>query len=164
MMLTIRVYRNGDCISEMIALNDAVLRSRLGKPADIVISDGNSDLLDYFCDGLIVASPTGSTAYSMSAGGPILEPASSNIVVTPICPHTLGSRAVVFGTEHTISVRVTNANLIDAHLVYDGFDWGALHDGDIVTVDRYEKPLQLVQLHQKSFYIVLNEKIIRRRS
>lgn len=164
MMLKIQILRDGQCISEKVALNDAVIRSRNGKPADIVISDKNSDLLDYFCDGFIVATPTGSTAYSMSAGGPILEPGSRNIVVTPICPHTLGSRPVVFGTDRKISVRVTNADRIDAHLEYDGFDWGVLHNGDVVTVGPYERSLRLVHLHHKSFYKVLNDKISRRRS
>lgn len=164
MMLKIQILRDGQCVSEKIALNDAVIRSRNGKPADIVIADENSDLLDYFCDGFIVATPTGSTAYSMSAGGPILEPGSRNIVVTPICPHTLGSRSVVFGADREISVRVTNADRIDAHLEYDGFDWGALHNGDVVTVGPYERSLRLVHLHRKSFYNVLNDKISRRRS
>ena len=165
MMLKIRVLREGKTISEEVALNDAVLRSHIGKPADIVISDLNSDLLDYFCDGFIVATPTGSTAYSMSAGGPILEPCSQSIVVTPICPHTLGSRSVVFGTNHEeIFMRVTNADQINAHLEFDGTDWGVLHDGDIVCVGRHGAALRLVSLHQKSFYKVLNEKISRRKS
>ncbi|MBQ7936511.1 MAG: NAD(+)/NADH kinase [Clostridia bacterium] len=165
MMLKIQVLREENCIAEMIALNDAVLRSRIGKPADIVISDANSDLLDYFCDGFIVATPTGSTAYSMSAGGPILEPSSKSIVVTPICPHTLGSRSVVFDADQKkLYMRVTNADRIQAHLEYDGTDWGVLHDGDIVCVGRHDTPLHLVNIHQKSFYNVLNEKISRRKT
>ncbi len=164
MMLNIQVLRNQEVVAEMIALNDAVLRSRIGKPADIVISDSNSDLLDYFCDGFIVATPTGSTAYSMSAGGPILEPCSQNIVATPICPHTLGSRSVVFGTDHKIYMRVNNADQIDAHLEFDGTDWGVLHDGDIVCISRNETPLRLISIHKKSFFKVLNDKISRRKS
>ena len=164
MMLDIRVLRNGKSIDQMIALNDAVIRSRIGKPADIVIADSENDLLDYFCDGFIIATPTGSTAYSMSAGGPILDPCSKNIVVTPICPHTLGSRSVVFDADHKeIIMRVTNADRIQAHLEFDGTDWGVLHNGDLVCVRRHCAPLRLIVLHKESFYKVLNEKISRRR-
>ncbi len=164
MMLEIQVLRQGREIAKMVALNDAVLRSRIGKPADIVIADNENDLLDYFCDGFIVATPTGSTAYSMSAGGPILEPSSKNIVVTPICPHTLGSRSVVFGSDHQeLYMRVTNADRIQAHLEYDGTDWGCLYDGDVVRICRHRASLQLINIHKKSFYKVLNDKISRRK-
>ena len=164
MMLKIQVLRNGKEVADVVALNDAVLRSRIGKPADIVVSDGENDLLDYFCDGFIVATATGSTAYSMSAGGPILEPSSQNMVVTPICPHTLGSRSVVFGGEQKeLFMRVTNADKIQAHLEYDGNDWGVLHNGDVVRICRHDTPLRLVSIHKRSFYKVLNDKISRRK-
>ena len=163
MMLTVGVLRNSCCISETIALNDAVIRSRIGKPAHIVISDADSDLLDYFCDGFIIATPTGSTAYSMSAGGPILEPRSDGIVVTPICPHTLGSRSVVFGAaQQALYLRVANADRIHSLLECDGTEIGELRTGDVVRVSRHGTPLKLVKLRNKSFYKVLNEKISRR--
>ncbi len=165
MMLNVQILRNNCCCGEAIALNDAVIRSRIGKPAHIVVADDESDLIDYFCDGFIVATPTGSTAYSMSAGGPILEPRSRAIVVTPICPHTLGSRSLVFGeTLQQIYMKVTNADLIQAHLECDGAEIGVLHNGDLVCVSRHDTPLQLVRLHNKSFFKVLNEKISRRMS
>jgi len=164
MMLKIQVLREDRCISEAVALNDAVLRSQRGKPADIIVADDNGDLLDYLCDGFIVASPTGSTAYSMSAGGPILDPDSGNMVVTPICPHTLGSRSVVFDSdERSLYLTVRNADRIEAHLEYDGNDWGCLHNGDVVRVSRYEKTLHLIRIHHESFYKVLNDKISRRK-
>lgn len=163
MMLTVRVMRGGQRLAEATALNDAVIRSRLGKPAHIVITDGACDLLDYFCDGFIIATPTGSTAYSMSAGGPILEPRSDGIVVTPICPHTLGARSVVFGTaQKTICVRVTNAEKIRSFLECDGVDITDIAEGDLVCISRHEVPLKLVRLRNKSFYKVLNDKISRR--
>lgn len=163
MMLTVGVLRDSCCIAESVALNDAVIRSGIGKPAHIVISDAQNDLLDYFCDGFIIATPTGSTAYSMSAGGPILEPRSNGIVVTPICPHTLGSRSVVFGdAQQALYIRVANADRIHSLLECDGGEVGVLHDGDVVRVSRHETPLRLVKLNNKSFYKVLNEKISRR--
>lgn len=163
MMLTVTVLRDSRCISETVALNDAVIRSGLGKPARIVVSDSESDLLDYFCDGFIIATPTGSTAYSLSAGGPILEPRSDGIVVTPICPHTLGARSVVFGSgQSAIYVSVTNAEKIHSLLECDGVKVGALLEGDTVRVTRHEVPLKLVKLKNKSFYKVLNDKISRR--
>ena len=135
----------------------------MGKPAHIMISDTESDLLEYFCDGFIVATSTGSTAYSMSAGGPILEPRSDAIVVTPICPHTLGARSVVFGmAQQLLYVRVQNADRIKAVLECDGRKALDLCDGDVVCISRHNTPLQLVKLKNKSFYKVLNEKISRR--
>ncbi len=165
MMLSVSVLRGSCCISETVSLNDAVIRSRIGKPAHIVIGDADSDLLDYFCDGFIIATPTGSTAYSMSAGGPILEPRSDGIVVTPICPHTLGSRSVVFGAaQQLIYVKVANANRIQAQLECDGGVVCSLQDGDVVCISRHDTPLKLVKLRNKSFYKVLNDKISRRMS
>lgn len=163
MMLTVGIIRDSKCIKETVALNDAVIRSRIGKPSQIVLSDADNDLLDYFCDGFIIATPTGSTAYSMSAGGPILEPRSDGIVVTPICPHTLGSRSVVFGAaQQAIYIRVTNADKINSLLECDGAKVCELHAGDIVRISRHEIPLHLVKLSNKSFYKVLNDKISRR--
>lgn len=163
MMLKGSVVHNDMVSDEFIALNDAVIRSKSGKPAQIVISDSKKDLLEYFCDGFIVATPTGSTAYSMSAGGPILEPQSNNIVVTPICAHTLGARSVVFdAAKQTIFVRVLNAESIEPVLECDGNFVKRLEDGDLVLITRFETPLRLLKLSNKSFYKVLNEKIGRR--
>ncbi len=163
MMLSVSVLRNSCCVWETVALNDAVIRGGMGKPAHIMISDTESDLLEYFCDGFIVATSTGSTAYSMSAGGPILEPRSDAIVVTPICPHTLGARSVVFGmAQQLLYVRVKNADRIKAVLECDGRKVLDLCDGDVVCISRHNTPLQLVKLKNKSFYKVLNEKISRR--
>lgn len=163
MMLKVSVINNGVVSNEFVALNDAVIRSKSGKPAQIVISDSEKDLLEYFCDGFIVATPTGSTAYSMSAGGPILEPQSNNIVVTPICPHTLGARSVVFdAAKQTLFVRVLNAERIEPVLECDGNIIKNLVDGDRVAITRYSTPLKLLKLSDKSFYKVLNEKISRR--
>lgn len=163
MMLKVSVIDNDVVSDEFVALNDAVIRSKSGKPAQIVISDSEKDLLEYFCDGFIIATPTGSTAYSMSAGGPILEPQSNNLVVTPICPHTLGARSVVFNAEkQTLFVRVLNANSIDPILECDGNVIKRLADGDCVAITRHSTPLKLLKLSDKSFYKVLNEKISRR--
>ncbi|MBQ7971200.1 MAG: NAD(+)/NADH kinase [Clostridia bacterium] len=163
MMLRVSVINNGLVSNEFVALNDAVIRSKSGKPAQIVISDSEKDLLEYFCDGFIVATPTGSTAYSMSAGGPILEPQSNNIVVTPICPHTLGARSVVFdAAKQTLFVRVLNAERIEPVLECDGNAIKSLVDGDCVAITRHSTPLKLLKLSDKSFYKVLNEKISRR--
>jgi NAD+ kinase len=163
MMLNVSILRNGVEVTKTIALNDAVIRSRNGKPTHIVISDQENDLLDYFCDGFIIATPTGSTAYSMSAGGPILEPQSNSIVVTPICPHTLGSRSVVFGGAHPVlKVRVANAGSIQPMLECDGAELGEIGTNDMAVITRHDTPLRLVKLKNKSFYKVLNEKISRR--
>lgn len=163
MMLSISVIHNGSVSDEVVALNDAVIRSKRGKPAQIIISDSEKDLLEYFCDGFIIATPTGSTAYSMSAGGPIMEPQSNNIVVTPICPHTLGARSAVFdAAKQTLFVRVLNAESIEPVLECDGNIVKNLVNGDCVSIARHSTSLKLLKLSNKSFYKVLNEKISRR--
>ncbi len=163
MMLNVNVIRDGKSIAEAIVLNDAVIRSRSGKPAQIEVSDQEGELIDYFCDGFIIATPTGSTAYSLSAGGPILEPRSSSIVLTPICPHTLNARSLVFGSEHDLLyTKVANADKIQAVLECDGSELTPIFAGDLVCVNRHHAMLKLVKLHNKSFYKVLNEKISRR--
>ena len=165
MLLSVRVIHDSRCIAETVALNDAVMRSGNGKPAQIVLSDSESDLLEYFCDGFIVATPTGSTAYSLSAGGPILEPRSTAIVVTPICPHMLGARSVVFGDlQHDLNIRVSNTDRIHAILECDGAEITALHSEDVVQIARHSDAIRLVKIHNKSFYKVLNDKISRRMS
>ena len=162
MLLDIQLNRGGKTVFSAVALNDAVIRSATGKPARILLSDAENDLLDYFCDGFIVSTPTGSTAYSMSAGGPIIEPQTKAIVLTPICPHTLVSRSVVLDSNHPIYVRVTNAEGINAHLVCDGADSGELQNEDAVFISRSNLNLRLVKLYEKSFYNILNEKISKR--
>ncbi len=165
MMLDVSVRRNDLVVAEAVALNDAVIRGQGGKPVRIMISDAEDDLIDYYCDGFIIATPTGSTAYSMSAGGPILEPRSEGIVVTPICAHTLGARSVVFGdARQEIFARITHANSALSSLECDGVRIASLSEGDLVCVKRHNTPLRLVKLYNKSFYKVLNEKIGRRMS
>lgn len=165
MMLDVSILRNGKVLSRAVVLNDAVIRSQSGKPVHIMISDSKNDLIDYFCDGFIIATPTGSTAYSMSAGGPILEPCSNAIVVTPICAHTLGARSVVFGSEQEeIFARVTNGGATQSALECDGVRIETLAEQDLVCIKRHTSPLRLVKLYNKSFYKVLNEKIGRRMS
>lgn len=163
MMLHINVIRDGKSIAEAVALNDAVIRSRNGKPAQINVSNREGELIDYLCDGFIIATPTGSTAYSMSAGGPILEPCSGAIVLTPICPHTLNARSLVLGADQDLLyMKVINADRIPAVLECDGAVLTDLSEGDAVCVNRHFTPLKLVKLRNKSFYKVLNEKISRR--
>lgn len=163
MMLDINILRDGKSIAEGVALNDAVIRSRNGKPAQVSVSNQEGDIIDYFCDGFIIATATGSTAYSLSAGGPILEPRSSNIVVTPICPHTLSARSLVFSAKNElIYTKVSNASAIHAMLECDGAELAEIQQDDLVCVSRHETPLKLIKLRNKSFYKVLNEKISRR--
>lgn len=164
MMLKATVIRDDKVLCESIALNDAVIQNPYSKPAHIKVSDQKSDLLDYYCDGFIIATATGSTAYSMSAGGPILEPQSDAIVVTPICPHSLNVRSVVFGAANlSLDVRVTNATSIFAALFCDGKKITDLEKSDIIRITRHRTPIRLIKLSNKSFYKVLNDKISRRK-
>ena len=141
------------------ALNDFVISrgaaSRLIQ-LDVVI-DGET-LTRYRCDGLIVSSPTGSTAYSLAAGGAIVSPAAEVFTLTPICPHTLSNRSVIVRLDSTIKVKVVSEK-IETFLTADGQVQTALATGDVVTICRSKETVRLVRLKGSSFFETLRAKL-----
>ena len=109
-------------------------------------------------DGLILCTPTGSTAYSMSAGGPIVEPTAQNIIITPICAHDMMSRPFVTSSRRVISARIGKIGRRNAYLSVDGGKAFKLGTGDVVTVTRAEQDTHLVKLKDLSFFEVVNQK------
>jgi NAD+ kinase len=127
-----------------IALNEAaVVRGAHARVMHVVVDVGDSRVATWVCDGVVVASPTGSTGYSFSAGGPILEPTSRNLVVTPIAAYLTPLRSSVVGPQHVVSVRIAWAH--DALLSIDGRDEIPLAVGDRVEVRARQKPIDFVQ-------------------
>jgi NAD+ kinase len=127
-----------------IALNEAaVVRGAHARVMHVVVDVGDSRVATWVCDGVVVASPTGSTGYSFSAGGPILEPTSRNLVVTPIAAYLTALRSSVVGPQHVVSVRITWAH--DALLSIDGRDEIPLAVGDRVEVRARQKPIDFIQ-------------------
>ena len=110
-------------------------------------------------DGIIVATPTGSTAYSMSAGGPIVEPTSKSIIVTPVCAHQLTARAMVLAPERIVTVQLPRGNGKYLYLSVDGGKAVRLSGGDRVDICQSQYFTQLVRLADRSFYQVINQKL-----
>ncbi|HEY2329093.1 MAG TPA: NAD(+)/NADH kinase [Verrucomicrobiae bacterium] len=143
------------------ALNDIVVsRGAASRLIALDVSVNGELVTRYRCDGLIVSSPTGSTAYSLAAGGPILGPETDSILLTPICPHTLTNRALVVGTDQTIRIRVIRQEGVPAPAVqFDGRPGGNLRTHDWLEIRPGKTKIQLAYLPHSDFYHVLRQKL-----
>ncbi|MCI8414968.1 MAG: NAD(+)/NADH kinase [Ruminiclostridium sp.] len=163
MLLDVRVLRDGRTLFRSMALNDAVVtKGGVARVIDLQIYGDKSLISNVFGDGVIVATPTGSTAYSLSAGGPIVEPTAENIIMTPISAHTLQAKAMVLDKNRFIQVVLPKNSRKMAYLSVDGGKSFKLYPGDTVQVTRSRRSLSLVRLSDKSFYEVINRKLERR--
>lgn len=159
MMLDVTVHRDRDIIFHDICLNDAVITK--GAVARIVHLSVNCDgiqAMECGGDGIIVATPTGSTAYSLSAGGPIVEPDAHSILVTPICSHDVGSRCMVTSENRVITVAMTRNARRNAYLSVDGGKALRMNMGDVATIRKSNLTAKLLRLKSRSFYDVVNMK------
>ena len=159
MMLDVTVYRDRDIIFHDICLNDVVVTK--GAVARIVHLCGKCDgvqAIECGGDGIIVATPTGSTAYSLSAGGPIVEPEAHNIIITPICAHDVATRGIVASENRVITLSLTKNARRSAYLSVDGGKAVRMNMGDVATVRKSELMTKLVRLKDRSFYDVVNMK------
>lgn len=160
MMLDVRVRRDGRTVFSDIALNDAALTK--GAAARMVELEiyGDRELMSRFSsDGVVVSTPTGSTAYSMSAGGPIVEPTAETIIVTPICPHALSARSFVLGGDRLVAVKMGRMSRKMAYLSVDGGRAFRLNGGDTVELKRSQAKTRLVRLTNRTFYEILSHKL-----
>ena len=158
-MLKGTVISDGRVIAEDIALNDIVL-SRMGlNMLRFNLSIDGEFLNDYSADGIIAATPTGSTAYNLSAGGPIAVPDSEMILLTPICPHTLNSRSVVLAPDRVIELEITGRGETGKFLSFDGDTQGNLKNGDLVRIERSETVTTLIRLKKVSFLENLRDRM-----
>lgn len=160
MMLDVKVLRGNKVICQDAALNDAVIsKGSMARVAEVEVLADRVKVASITGDGVIVATPTGSTAYSMSAGGPIVEPTSQGIIITPVCAHQLAARAMVLAPEHIVSVQLPRGNRKYLYLSIDGGKAVRLSGGDRVEICRSERSTQLVRLADRSFYQVINQKL-----
>jgi NAD+ kinase len=143
------------------ALNDVVVsRTNMSQLVRIRVEVGNFLATEYVCDGLIIATPTGSTAYSLASGGPILSPDADSIVLTPICPHTLTNRPLVVGTSEPIRLRIVkHAGTAPPTLQFDGRSGGNLRPDEWLEIKPARSKVQLAYLPQSDFYRVLRQKL-----
>lgn len=164
-----RMLLSGSCISESgkiadrLALNDIVIH-RCGalQAMDFVISVNGEHLNTYNADGIIIATPTGSTAYSMSAGGPIVDPQAKMFVVTPICPHTLNAKSIVLGAEDEIAIEVQargEGQQEKAEVSFDGAPVAALKAGEQIVVRKAQACTGILKLSRQSFLERLRKKL-----
>ena len=145
------------------ALNDFVIaRSGMLRIMNYDVYVNGKFLNTYHADGMIVCTPTGSTAYNLSAGGPIVEPAAEMIVLTPICPHQINIRSIVLSAKDTIEiVPVTgrSGGSLEAEAYFDGNERVELHQGDRFVIQQSEKTTRLIQLERRSFLETLHRKL-----
>ena len=159
MMLDVSVQREGKVIFQDICLNDVVItKGAVARIIHLSVQCDGIQALECGGDGLIVATPTGSTAYSLSAGGPIVEPAAHNILITPICAHDVMSRCIVASENRVVTVGLTQNARRNAFLSVDGGKALRLGIGDVATIRKSPMETRLVQLKDRSFYDVVSMK------
>ena len=159
-VLSTQAHHNGKLLSEGFALNDVVLL--LGNAAQMITFEIHVNG-QFVClqraDGMIVSTPTGSTAYALSAGGPIVHPALDALLLAPICSHTLSSRPIVMNDDSVVELYISEKNVTDPHLAFDGMGRIAIPADGVVTVKKHEKKLRLIHPKHYDYYKMLREKL-----
>jgi NAD+ kinase len=160
-MLRAVVRRDGQVIADRVALNDVALTRNATSPIiDLSVSVGSQFVAEFKADGLIVASPTGSTAYNLAAGGPIVHPVVEALVITPIAPHTLTNRPIIVPASSDVRIQpISNCDDNQIIVSFDGQSGIPLACDDIVSVASSEQPLQLFRATSRSYFAVLREKL-----
>lgn len=160
MMLDTVVKRDGKVVFSETALNDAVLtKGAVARVLDLEVTGDRVMLSSFSGDGVIISTPTGSTAYSMAAGGPIVEPTAKNIIVTPICAHSLRVKPMVLDRHRTVGVRLEPGSRRSAYLSVDGGRAFKILSGDRVEVKQSGQVTRLVKLTGRSFYELVHQKL-----
>jgi NAD+ kinase len=158
MMLRARVIRGGQGLGEHLALNDVVItKSAMSRIIDLSVSVDGRHATSYRADGLIISTPTGSTAYNLSAGGPILFPTMDAVVLTPIAPHTLSNRPIVLPGSQRIDVTLCVEQ--EVMLTIDGQVGVPLRERDVVEVQQAAARIRLLRFEHKDFFSVLRTKL-----
>ncbi len=161
LMMRARVLTGGEVRADHLLLNDVVINRGASSPIiDLSVSVGAKFVTRVRADGLIIASPTGSTAYNLACGGPIVHPTVDALVLTPIAPHTLTNRPVVIPATDEVRVQPT-LEVADDEVVasFDGRHGLRLADGDIVSVTAADRPLRLVRSSTRTYFEVLRQKL-----
>jgi NAD+ kinase len=157
-MLAAQVWRQGERLSEYAALNDVVItKSAMSRIINLAVSVDGQFATAYRADGLIISTPTGSTAYCLSAGGPIVFPTMPAVVLTPICSHTLTNRPIVLPADQRIEVTLQSDQ--DVMLTLDGQVGFALKEADVVAISQATARIRLLRFPQKHFFSVLRTKL-----
>jgi NAD+ kinase len=161
LMLRARTIRNGAVFSDRLALNDVVItRGAMSRIVDLAVAIGDQPVMRVRADGLIIASPTGSTAYNLAAGGPIVHPAVDALLLTPIAPHMLTNRPIVVPAAAEIRVQpAIGASNDELFVTLDGQSGHDVQPDDTITIQRAERSVRLVRASARTYFDVLREKL-----
>ncbi len=160
LVLAVEVYRDGAKVAEFIGLNDAVIAAAgISKIVKLSVSLLEDKLGSYRADGVIIATPTGSTAYSAAAGGPILHPEMEAMIINPICPFTLSHRPIVVHAQEHITLAIEAEQRTGVILTIDGQTVFSLEPTDEVRVFRYPEKARIIRSDKRTFYEVLRSKL-----
>lgn len=163
MMLSVRHFEGESFIKEYMCLNDAVIaRGNSLRLCDVEAKSEGKRIFDYQADGLIVATPTGSTAYSLSAGGPVVDTAIESLILTPICNHSLFSRSMIFRADSVIELKVKNPETSLPLFSCDGENGVAMGKESRLLITRSEKYAKIIRIKSDSFADILSHKLIER--
>lgn len=160
MMLEVSLLRDGKEVFTDLALNDAVItKGTVARVVDLAVTSDGELMSTVSGDGIVVATPTGSTAYSLSAGGPVVEPTAENMIVTPICAHALQSKSFVLPRNRTIEIKMAKQSRKCAFLSVDGGRGVRISNGDVIRIRTSERSVSLARLTNRSFYQILQTKL-----
>ncbi|WP_444244216.1 NAD(+)/NADH kinase [Eubacterium sp.] len=164
MMINARLMSENGA-QDFICLNDAVItRGDLARLIDVTVKSDGRVITKNRADGMIIATPTGSTAYSMAAGGPVVSPDNSCFVVTPICPHSLVNRSIVFSSDKELEITVENDKNNTSYLSIDGEKSVTVTKNSKIIISKSEYVAKLIKIKPDSFYEILNKKLLERRN
>ncbi len=159
-MLLTTIHRDKDTLGTYEVLNDVVInKGAVARIIDLAIYIDDSHVTTYKADGIILSTPTGSTAYSLSAGGPIVHPTIPVTIITPICPHTLTNRPLVVSSHMKVEIKVTTQEP-DTYLTLDGQIGIRLNTGDIIEVQRTDTSVKLIKSPFRDFFTILKTKLM----
>ncbi len=159
-MLDVSIKRaNGTVQGRCVALNDAVVTGAVVKMVEIELWEADEIVTSYLADGLIVATPTGSTAYSLSAGGPVIDPRADCLCVTPVCPHSLTAKPMIFTGSARLGIKNVHDRDKKILLTVDGKMTYDLYRGDMVQIERSSAETKLIRFASKGFYHTLRQKM-----
>lgn len=160
LMLKTQLVENSEVVSTYHCLNDTVIsRGNFSRLIDVSIECNNRNVRNMRADGIIISTPTGSTAYSMAAGGPVVSPEADCIIATPICPHSLVDRSIIFSTDKELIITASNDMNNCPVLNIDGEEGIDIKSDTQIIVSRSEMKAKLIKLKPENFYEILNKKI-----
>jgi NAD+ kinase len=159
MLLNAYIWRNGEKVEDYNVLNDVVInKGVVARVINLQVLVDGQYMTSYRADGLIIATPTGSTAYSLSAGGPIIHPSMQTLVLSPICPFTLTNRSILIPDQSIIQVKL-DAEYNDVRVTLDGQESYKMKAGDILEIQKTKTTLQLIKGPNKNYYKILRKKL-----